>query len=288
MKSYRIASIPGDGIGIEVIAEGIRVLDALAALEGFSLKFKAFDWSSARFKSTGAYIPAGGLAELKTVDAIFFGAVGAPDVPDHVSLWGLLIPIRRGFDQYINLRPVRLFKGLKCPLADRKPGDIDYWIVRENTEGEYSAIGGRMAEGTEYEAAVQQAIFTRRGSLRVAISQSPSVYRCLNHFRHRTNRRKETSPVHCCRGSSIAAALLLAAIRLLCRLGFFRLLLVILEEHHAIANRQRRQLNVEARFAILHRKGPGATYPCEVVPLSFPFTCRVNLMGRLFGVSVCH
>ncbi|MGQ0511607.1 MAG: isocitrate/isopropylmalate family dehydrogenase, partial [Betaproteobacteria bacterium] len=165
MKSYRIASIPGDGIGIEVIAEGIRVLDALAALEGFALQFKAFDWSSARFKSTGAYIPDGGLAELRTFDAIFFGAVGAPDVPDHVSLWGLRLPICQGFDQYANVRPSRVLPGITSPLA--KGVDIDWVIVRENSEGEYSGAGGRVHTGHPEEVAMEVSTFTRAGVERV-------------------------------------------------------------------------------------------------------------------------
>ena len=166
MKSYRIATIPGDGIGIEVIAEGIRVLDALAALEGFSLKLKGFDWSSARFKSTGAYIPAGGLAELKTFDAIFFGAVGAPDVPDHVSLWGLRLPICQGFDQFANVRPSRVLPGIASPLAavGKSGKDIDWVIVRENSEGEYSGAGGRVHTGHPEE---EVSTFTRAGVKRV-------------------------------------------------------------------------------------------------------------------------
>jgi len=165
VKCYRIASIPGDGIGIEVIAEGIRVLEALAALEGFSLQFKGFDWSSARFKATGAYIPAGGLAELKTFDAIFFGAVGAPDVPDHVSLWGLRLPICQGFDQFANVRPSRVLPGIASPLARGK--DIDWVIVRENSEGEYSGAGGRVHSGHPEEVAMEVSTFTRAGVERV-------------------------------------------------------------------------------------------------------------------------
>ena len=115
----------------------------------------------------GAMMPDDGLDQIRDSDAVFLGAVGFPGVPDHVSLWGLLIPIRREFQQYINLRPVRLFEGLPCPLADRKPGDIDYWIVRENNEGEYSSVGGRQFEGTDLEMAVQQSIFTRKGCDRV-------------------------------------------------------------------------------------------------------------------------
>ena len=163
----KIAVIPGDGIGHEVVPEGIRVLEAAGRRFDIDFKWEEFDWSCERFKKKGAMMPEDGLDRLKEFDAIYLGAVGFPGVPDHVSLWGLLIPIRRGFEQYINLRPVRLFEGLKSPLADRKPGDIDYWIVRENNEGEYSSIGGRMYEGTEYEAAIQQAVFTRRGCDRV-------------------------------------------------------------------------------------------------------------------------
>jgi len=164
---YRIATIPGDGIGNEVVPEGIRVLEAVGRRFGITMDFEHLDWSCERFHKTGAMMPEDGLEGIKGHDAVFLGAVGYPGVPDHISLWGLLIPIRRGFDLYINLRPVRLFEGLACPLAGRKPGDIDYFVVRENCEGEYSAIGGRMYEGTEYEAAVQQAVFTRRGTDRV-------------------------------------------------------------------------------------------------------------------------
>jgi tartrate dehydrogenase/decarboxylase/D-malate dehydrogenase len=166
-KVMKIAVIPGDGIGKEVIPEGIRVLEAVGRRFGLSYSWDSFDWSCERFAKTGAMMPAGGLDEIAGHDAIYLGAVGWPGVPDHVSLWGLLIPIRRGFQQYVNLRPVRLFEGVASPLAERKPGDIDYWIVRENNEGEYSAIGGRMYEGTELEAAIQQAVFTRKGCDRV-------------------------------------------------------------------------------------------------------------------------
>jgi tartrate dehydrogenase/decarboxylase/D-malate dehydrogenase len=163
----KIAVVPGDGIGNEVVPEGIRVLEAVGARFGLGYAWDTYDWSCQRFAKTGAMMPADGLEQIAKHDAIYLGAVGWPGVPDHVSLWGLLIPIRRGFQQYVNLRPVRLFKGLKSPLADRKPGDIDYWIVRENNEGEYSSIGGRMYEGTELEAAIQQAVFTKKGCERV-------------------------------------------------------------------------------------------------------------------------
>jgi tartrate dehydrogenase/decarboxylase/D-malate dehydrogenase len=166
-NKFRIAVIPGDGIGNEVVPEGLRVLEAAGRRFDVDFKWDHFDWSCERFKKKGAMMPEDGLARLREYDAIFLGAVGYPGVPDHISLWGLLIPIRRGFQQYINLRPVRLFKGLKSPLADRKPGDIDYWIVRENNEGEYSSVGGRIYEGTDMETVLQEAVFTRKGCDRV-------------------------------------------------------------------------------------------------------------------------
>jgi tartrate dehydrogenase/decarboxylase/D-malate dehydrogenase len=167
MKSYTIAAIPGDGIGKEVVPEGLRVLKAVGARFGMEFRIRHFDWSCETYKSTGRMMPEDGLHRLRDHDAIFLGAVGFPGVPDHVSLWGLLIPIRRQFDQYVNLRPVRLLPGVPCPLRGRKPGDIDFWIVRENTEGEYSQIGGRLHEGTEHETVVQESIFTRRGTDRI-------------------------------------------------------------------------------------------------------------------------
>jgi tartrate dehydrogenase/decarboxylase / D-malate dehydrogenase len=167
MKTYRIAAIPGDGIGKEVVPEGIRVLDAVARKHGIAFAWDHFDWSCERYAATGAMMPADGLAQIGGHDAIFFGAVGFPSVPDHVSLWGLLIPFRRGFQQYVNLRPVRLMPGIVSPLAGREPGDIDFWIVRENTEGEYSSVGGRMFEGTDNEVCIQESIFTRRGTDRI-------------------------------------------------------------------------------------------------------------------------
>jgi tartrate dehydrogenase/decarboxylase/D-malate dehydrogenase len=163
VKSYRIASIPGDGIGNEVIPAGIEVLEKLAT--DFKLEFQHFDWSSERFKKTGAYIPDGGLAELKKFDAIFFGAVGAPDVPDHLSLWGLRLPICQGFDQYANVRPSRLLPGIASPMTNA--GKIDWVIVRENTEGEYSGAGGRVHAGLPNEVAMEISTFTRSGVERV-------------------------------------------------------------------------------------------------------------------------
>lgn len=167
MKTYRIATIPGDGIGNETVPEGIRVLDAVGRKHGIAFDWQHFDWSCERYAATGAMMPADGLEQIKGHDAIFFGAVGFPSVPDHVSLWGLLIPMRRGFEQYVNLRPVRLMPGITSPLANRGEGDIDYWIVRENTEGEYSSVGGRMFAGTDNEFVMQESVFTRRGVDRI-------------------------------------------------------------------------------------------------------------------------
>ena len=167
MTKHRIAVIPGDGIGKEVVPEGIRVLEAAAARFGLAFEWRQFDWSCETYKATGRMMPEDGLDQLGEFDAIFLGAVGFPGVPDHISLWGLLIPIRRAFRQYVNLRPVRLFEGVTSPLAGRAPGDIDFWIVRENCEGEYSEMGGRLYTGTDAEFAAQQSVFTRRGTDRV-------------------------------------------------------------------------------------------------------------------------
>ena len=167
MTHYRIASIPGDGIGQEVIPAGIQVAEILAQCFGFSIEFKHFDWSCQTYLNTGTMMPKDGLEQLQSFDAIFLGAVGWPSVPDHVSLWGLLIPIRRHFDQYVNIRPVRLLKGIQSPLAGRGPEDIDFVIVRENCEGEYSESGGRIYAGTEQEIVLQESIFTRHGTDRI-------------------------------------------------------------------------------------------------------------------------
>ncbi len=164
---HEIAVIPGDGIGKEVVPEGMRVLEAAGRRFGFQLAWTHFDWSCEVYAKTGRMMPEDGVDRLRAFDAIYLGAVGFPGVPDHVSLWGLLIPIRRTFRQYINLRPVRLLRGVRSPLAGRTPDDIDMVIVRENNEGEYSEIGGRLYRGTPEELAVQQAIFTRKGCDRV-------------------------------------------------------------------------------------------------------------------------
>jgi len=167
IKNYHIAVIPGDGIGKEVVAEGIRVLEAAAGRFDISFKWDEFAWSCETYTRTGRMMPEDGIDQLRRHDAIFLGAVGFPGVPDHISLWGLLIPIRRQMQQYINLRPVRLLEGMDSPLKGRGREDIDFLIVRENNEGEYSEIGGRLYPGTEAETVVQESVFTRSGVDRV-------------------------------------------------------------------------------------------------------------------------
>jgi len=168
VSEYRIAVIPGDGIGREVVPEGVRVLEAVGAKHGIGFKWQEFPWSCDWYKAHGRMCPEDAPEILKKFDAIYFGAVGNPAiVPDHISVWGLLINFRRWFDLYVNLRPVRLFEGMPCPLAGRKPGDIDYVVIRENTEGEYGSIGGRAFEGTEREMVTQQSVFTRKGVDRI-------------------------------------------------------------------------------------------------------------------------
>jgi tartrate dehydrogenase/decarboxylase / D-malate dehydrogenase len=162
---YSIAVIPGDGIGKEVIPASLKVLESVGQKFGFEFDFIPFDYSCEYYKSTGKMMPADGIERLADSDAIFLGAVGYPGVPDHISLWGLLIPIRRSFQQYVNIRPVRLLQGVESPL--RNPGLIDFVIVRENNEGEYSNVGGIIHEGTPYETVVQESVFTRMGVDRV-------------------------------------------------------------------------------------------------------------------------
>jgi tartrate dehydrogenase/decarboxylase/D-malate dehydrogenase len=167
-KRYRIAVIPGDGIGKEVVPEGMRVLEAAARRFGIAFDWDELPWSCDYYAKHGRMMPEDWAERIRHHDAMFFGAVGWPaSVPDHVSLWGSLIQWRRGFDQYVNLRPCRLMPGVPSPLANRKPGDIDFVVVRENTEGEYSSVGGRMFEGTEREVVFQESVFTRKGVDRI-------------------------------------------------------------------------------------------------------------------------
>lgn len=168
-STLKIAVIPGDGIGLEVMPYGVRCLKAAASAYNLSLDFTEFDFASCTYyQKHGKMMPDDWKGTLEKFDAIYFGAVGMPDiVPDHISLWGSLLKFRREFDQYINLRPCRLMPGVPCPLANKKPGDIDFWVVRENTEGEYSSVGGKIFEDTEREVVIQETIMTRVGVDRV-------------------------------------------------------------------------------------------------------------------------
>ena len=168
MKTYRIAAIPADGIGPEVITAGLEVLEAVARrTDQFDFDVTSFDWGSDYYKTHGQMMPADGLDQLKPFDAIFFGAVGAPDVPDHITLWGLRLPICQGFDQYANIRPTRVLPGIKSPLRNVDHDDLDWMIIRENSEGEYSGSGGRVHEGYPNEIATEISVFTRSGVTRI-------------------------------------------------------------------------------------------------------------------------
>jgi tartrate dehydrogenase/decarboxylase/D-malate dehydrogenase len=168
MKTYKIAAIPGDGIGKEVVTAGLEVLSASAERDGgFALSVESFDWGSDRYKAQGTLMPEDGAERLKAFDAIFFGAVGAPDVPDHITLWGLRLAICQPLDQYANVRPTRILPGIQSPLRDVAPGDLDWVIVRENSEGEYAGQGGRSHRGLPEEVATEVAIFTRAGVTRI-------------------------------------------------------------------------------------------------------------------------
>lgn len=194
MSTYKIAAIPGDGIGKEVVPEGMRVLEAAGQRFNIRFQWQSFDWSCETYAKTGSMMPEDGIEQLKKYDAIFLGAVGFPGVPDHVSLWGLLIPIRREMHQYVNLRPVRLFKGITSPLRGRSENDIDFYVVRENNEGEYSEIGGRLYRDTELEMAVQESVFTRKGVdrvLRYAFELARS-----REARHLTSATKSNGIIH--------------------------------------------------------------------------------------------
>ncbi len=168
MRTYRIAAIPGDGIGTEVIAAGIEALEACAGRDGgFTLAFDRFDWGSDRYKRTGAFMPADGLDQIKGHDAILFGSAGAPDVPDHITLWGLRLAICQPFDQYANVRPTRVLPGIESPLRGVSGPELDWVIVRENSEGEYAGVGGRVHRGLPEEAATDVSMFTRAGVARI-------------------------------------------------------------------------------------------------------------------------
>jgi tartrate dehydrogenase/decarboxylase/D-malate dehydrogenase len=169
VKTYKIAVIPGDGVGKEVIPEGLRVLRRAGEITGsFTLTTTDYPWSCEWYLEHGTMMPADGIDRLRDCDAIYLGAVGFPGVADHVSLWGLLLPIRKEFDQYVNLRPIQMFEGIEGPLRDRRPEDIDILCVRENTEGEYVGMGGRFRQGEPEESAIQVSLFTRKGVERVA------------------------------------------------------------------------------------------------------------------------
>ena len=167
MSEYRIAVIEGDGIGKEVVPEGIKVLEAVGRVFDITFEWQHFPWSCETWHTTGKMMPDDGIDQLRNFDAIFLGAVGYPGVPDHISLWGLLIPIRRAFDQYVNLRPCTLMEGVPSPLHPDLAQNIDFWVVRENVEGEYSEIGGRLYDGTDREMVVQETVFTRKGVDRI-------------------------------------------------------------------------------------------------------------------------
>ena len=192
-KIFSVALIPGDGIGREVLPEGVRVMEAAARKHGFGFNWTEFDWSCERHQRVGEIMPVDGLPQLEPMDAIYFGAVGFPGVPDHVSLWNLLIPMRRGLQLYVNLRPVRLLPGMTSPLKDLEPGDIDYLIVRENNEGEYSEIGGRLYPGTDQEAAIQQSVFTRKGTDRI---QRYAFELSRSRKKHLTSATKSNGIIH--------------------------------------------------------------------------------------------
>ena len=186
MAAYDLAVIAGDGVGPEVLAEGRKVLEALAASGGPAFRFTEFPWGSAYYRETGRLMPEDGLAQLRGFDAILFGAVGDPDIPDHITLHGLLLPLRRGFDQGICVRPAYLYPGVDSPLAGKQAGDIDLVIFRENTEGEYAPVGGRLNVGTPHETVIQTNVFTRRGTERI-------IRAAFEYCVRRNKRRKVTS-----------------------------------------------------------------------------------------------
>ena len=187
MAEYKIALIPGDGVGAEVVAEGTKVLDALSSRDGsYNFEYSSFPWGSNYYRETGKMMPEGGLKEVAGHDAILFGAVGDPNIPDHITLHGLILPIRRQFDQGICLRPSLLFDGVESPLAGKGPGDIDLVVFRENTEGEYANMGGFMYQGTPEEVSLQTSVFTYRGTERI-------IRAAFDYARKRNKSRKVTS-----------------------------------------------------------------------------------------------
>jgi len=192
--ALKIAVIPGDGIGHEVVPEGIKAMEAAGRKFGIGFTWDMLDWSCERYRAHGAMMPEDGLKQIAGHDAVFLGAVGHPDVADHVSLWGLLIPMRRNFEQYVNKRPVRLLPGVSSPLKNRGPEDIDMIILRENCEGEYSEIGGRLYAGTENEMAMQQTVFTRMGTDRI-IRQAFEIARTRKR-KHVTSATKSNGIIH--------------------------------------------------------------------------------------------
>jgi tartrate dehydrogenase/decarboxylase/D-malate dehydrogenase len=194
MPTYNIAVIPGDGIGKEVVPEGTRVLEAVGGRFDITFKWDTFEWNCENFARSGRMMPEDGIEQLRAYDAIYLGAVGFPGVPDHISLWGLLIPIRRLMRQYVNVRPVRMLNGMDSPLKNRKPADIDFVIVRENNEGEYSEIGGRLYSGTENEMAVQESVFTKKGVDRVIRYAFELAGRRAN--KHLTSATKSNGIIH--------------------------------------------------------------------------------------------
>ena len=167
MTAYKIAVLPGDGIGKEVVPEGTRVLESVGNRFDIQFKWETFPWGCEFYSQNGRMMPEDGIDQLRECDAIFLGAVGFPGVPDHISLWGLLIPVRRQMQQYVSLRPIRMLKGMVSPLRDRGPADIDFLVVRENNEGEYSEAGGRLYSGTDQELVLHETVFTRKGVDRI-------------------------------------------------------------------------------------------------------------------------
>jgi len=192
-KTFTIATLPGDGIGLEVVPVAVRAVDEIAQLHNFSINWKYFDWGCDYFLKTGTMMPDDALDVISGDDAIFLGAVGAPGVADHVSLWGMLIPIRRRFDQHINMRPARILEGITSPLRDERAENFDLIVIRENVEGEYSSIGGRLYSGTENELAIQEAVFTRRGVTRAMTFAFDLAKKRSNHV---TSATKSNGIIH--------------------------------------------------------------------------------------------